>query len=74
MHKGMLHTWGEMITCITELHGGPKAKKSAGRGPEGGWDGQGVCSGAIGTKSSVRHACKLCTMGRSSGGLLERRG
>jgi len=27
MHKGMLYTWGEMITCIPELHGGPKAIK-----------------------------------------------
>lgn len=35
MHKGMLYTWGEMITCIPELHGGSEAKKKAQGGGQG---------------------------------------
>ena len=31
MHKEMLYTWVEMITCTHEPHGGSKAKKSEGR-------------------------------------------
>lgn len=53
---------------------GQKPKKAQGGGSRGGWDGEEVCSGAIGTKSSVRHAYELGVMGRSPGGLLERRG
>ncbi len=59
-----------MITCIPELCGGSQAKKSERRGK---WDGQRVRSDAIGTKSSVRHVCVWCMIGRSPEGLLERR-
>ena len=48
-------------------------QKKAKGGVKGKWDGQRVRSDAIGTKSSVKHVCVWCMIGRSHEGLLERR-
>ena len=74
MHKGMVYTLSKMSTCIPKLPGSYKVKKGEGRGVGRVGDGQGVCSGAIDPKSSLRDVYRWWIMGKHLGGLLERKG